>query len=198
MQRVNPGSRDFYEGIIAIVSEKQSVHPIWIPFPRTRSAITSGYDLYNKVNIVAYSKGVMRWLLSDWTCATLQWVMDWDDWAVILVMVPEDGEYIGVDDNNGSIAIKLFDIEVENLEEEKVVKFQLPISELQLLVGKNTGIAEAVYLLAKMLLSQTSYKDNSLLDELEGRLGFPIDIEEGFPTTGEMSWDDYLDELPFF
>lgn len=87
---------------------------------------------------------------------------------------------------------------MENLEEEKVVKFQLPISELQLVVGKNTGIAEAVYLLAKMLLSQTSYKDNSLLDELEGRLGFPIDIEEGFPTTGEMSWDDYLDELPFF
>ena len=95
MERATPGSRDFYEGSIVIVCEEQSVHHMWISFPRTKADIRDGYDLYNKENIVAYLKGVMRWHLTDWTYATLQWVMDWGEWAVIIVLVPKDGEYIG-------------------------------------------------------------------------------------------------------
>ena len=71
MQREKPGSRDFYEGIIAIVSEKKSIHQICTTFPRSKSELNNGYDLYNKSSIVAYLRAVMRWHLSDWTIATI-------------------------------------------------------------------------------------------------------------------------------
>ena len=195
MERATPGVRDFYEGSIVIVCEEQSVHHMWISFPRTKADIRDGYDLYNKENIVAYLKGVMRWHLTDWTYATLQWVMDWGEWAVIIVLVPKDGEYIGPSDNDVTIVIKLFDIEVENVEKEKVMKFQLPETEIQLWVRKDAEIAEAMYLFAKVLPGQASRNNDSVLNELEKRIGFHIDVEEDFPTIAEMSWDDYLDEL---